>query len=196
MYVKKEDGKTYVYVRGGLTYVSAAFIESTTVLRIYMPDGSLLTNASVTVNDAAYTTDADGRVYLSGEYGQPASLSVMNADGYTGQVRVSYGTDAAVTLRMYLLTVIASGFQYSDYFTVTTTVDGESCTGSQELYLPAGASVTVKAVGSSDSSWRYDGSAVAVDGVSTGKTSYTFTMDADHTITFTDGSQTYIGSGT
>lgn len=196
MYVMKKDGQHYVYVRDGKTYVNSLFIKGASALTIYMPDGSLLTDAYVTVNGVAYTTDSEGKVYLTGEYGKSAAYSIVNADGYTAEVRVTYGTDTAVTLKLFVLTVDAESGAYYKYYTITTTIGSDSYTGSITKEVTPGTSITIKAVGGSSSDYSYYNSYVVVDGTSTGKTSYTFTMDADHDITFTDGTYYYIGSGT
>lgn len=96
----------------------------------------------------------------------------------------------------YVLMVDATSGKYASAYTITTTVDGNDYTGSIVKNVPRGASVTITATGSTSGDWRYDGSTVVVDGVNSEKTSHTFSMNSDHTVTFTDGSQTYIGSGT
>lgn len=200
MYVLKKDGKHYVHtLSDGLTYINTANIEGTTAFTIYMPDGTLLTNASVTVNDTAYTTDANGKVYLTGEYDKPVMFDIVHENNYKGSVQTTYGTDETITLiQWFLLTVTASGFRYSSYFTITTTIDGVSYTGSQSIYVPAGTSVTVRSVdnGNGGLEYSYHSAYVKVDGTSTGTQKHTFTMDADHTITFTDGKYTHTSIGT
>ena len=198
MYVmKKDDGKTYVYVRNGRTYVSTLHIKGISAIMVYMPNGTPLTNASVTVDGIPTTTDGNGNVYMSGEKGKKASLDIVYDGTYTGSVVVTYGEDKEVHLnQLYLLTVTATGFTYSDKFTITTTVDGVSHTGSLSIYVEPNTSVTVKAADTSgDSNWSYS-TYVKLDGTNTKKTNYTFTMDTSHDVTFTDGTSYYIGSGT
>lgn len=138
MYVaKKDDGKTYVYIRNGKTYVSTLHIKG-----------------------------------------------------------ISAGEDAQVSLaETYLLTVTATGFTYSDKFTITTTVDGVSYTGSLSMYVEPNTSVTVKAVDTAGETRFYHTTYVKLDGTNTKERSYTFTMDTSHDITFTDGIRLYVGSG-
>lgn len=198
MYVmKKDDGKTYVYVRNGRTYVSTLHIKGSSAITIYMPNGTPLTNASVTVNGTAMQTDGAGKIYLQGTKGKMVHLDVKYNESYMAKVSACYGEDVTVNLvMMYLLTVTATGFTYSDKFTITTTVDGVSYTGSLSMYVKPNASVTVKAV---DTSGEYDflySTHVKIDGTNTKKMNYTFTMDTSHDVTFTDGSRSYIGSGT
>ena len=198
MYVaKKDDGKTYVYIRNGKTYVSTLSPKATSALTIYMPDGTLLTNASVTVGGIPTTTDSNGKVFVSGEKGQKASINIVYDEVYIGSVVVTFGEDTEVHLKqLYRLTVTATGFTYSDKFTITTTVDGVSHTGSLSMYVESNTSVTIKAVDTSgDSDWSYS-TYVKLDGTNTKKTNYTFTMDTSHDVTFTDGTSYYIGSGT
>lgn len=198
MYVmKKDDGKTYVYIRNGRTYVSTLHIKGSSAIAVYMPNGTLLTNASVTVDGIPTTTDSNGNVYMSGDKGKKASLNIVYDGVYTGSVVVTFGEDAEAHLKqLYLLTVTATGFTYSDKFTITTTVDGASYTGSLSLYVKPNASVAVTAQDtSSDADWNYT-TYVKIDGTNTKKGSYTFTMDTSHDITFTNGSSSYVGSGT
>lgn len=197
MYVaKKDDGKTYVYVRNSKTYVNTLPLVDESVLTVYMPDGTLLTNASVTVNGTAMQTDGAGKVNLQGTKGKKVHLDVMYNEAYMTKASVVYGEDAQAHLeQMYLLTVTATGFTYSDKFTITTTVDGASYTGSLSMYLKPNTSVTVKAVDTSgESDWLYS-TYVKLDGTNTKKQSYTFTMDTNHDVTFTNGTRSYIGGG-
>lgn len=198
MYVmKKDDGKTYVYVRNGRTCVSTLHIKGISAITVYMPNGTTLTNASVTVDGIPTTTDGNGKVYMSGEKGKKVSLDIIHNESYKTKVICVFGEDAEAHLELlYLLTVTATGFTYSDKFTITTTVDGASYTGSLSLYVKPNASVTVKAV---DTAGEYDYSYstyVKLDGTNTRKMNYTFTMDTSHDITFTNGSSSYVGSGT
>ena len=198
MYVmKKDDGKTYVYVRNGRTYVSTLDIKGISAITVYMPNGTLLTNASVTVNGIPTTTDSNGNVYMSGDKGKKVSLDIIHNESYKTKVICVFGEDAEVHLEhLYLLTVTSTGFTYSDKFTITTTVDGVSHTGSLSMYVEPNTSVTVKAA---DTSGEYDYSYstyVKLDGTNTKKMNYTFTMDTSHDVTFTDGTSYYIGSGT
>lgn len=185
MYVaKKDDGKTYVYIRNGKTYVSTLSLKATSALTIYMPDGALLTNASVTINGETLMTDGLGKVYVQGAKGKNASFDIVYNESYMTTVKVSYGEDAEVYLeKCFLLTVTATGFTYSQYFTVTTTIKNAQYKGSLSVWLPEGTSVTVTNTGSG----YYYGSYVNLDGKNTKKATYTFTMDTDHTVTFTNG---------
>ena len=197
MYVaKKDDGKTYVYVRNGRTYVSTLSLKATSALTIYMPDGTLLTNANVVINGETLLTDGLGKVYVEGVKGKKASFDIVHNEMYMATVEVSYGEDARVYLeKCYLLTVTATGFTYSNKFTITTTVDGASYTGSLSLYVKPNASVTVTAQDTSgESDWLYS-TYVKLDGTNPKKQSYTFTMDTNHDVTFTNGTRSYIGGG-
>jgi hypothetical protein len=195
--MKKDDGKTYVYVRNGRTYVSTLHIKGSSAIAVYMPNGTLLTNASVTVNGIPTTTDGNGNVYMSGDKGKKVSLDIIHNESYKTKVICVFGEDAEAHLKqLYRLTVAATGFTYSDKFTITTTVDGVSHTGSLSMYLAPNTSVTVKA---NDTSGEYDWSYstyVKLDGTNTKKWNYTFTMDTNHDVTFTNGTSSYIGSGT
>ena len=198
MYVmKKDDGKTYVYVRNGRTYVSTLSLKATSALTIYMPDGTLLTNASVTVGGIPKTTDSNGNVYMSGDKGKKVSLDIIHNESYKTKVICVFGEDVEAHLKqLYRLTVTATGFEYSYAFTITTTVDGVSHTGSLSMYVEANTSVTIKAVDTSyEADWYYT-TYVKLDGTNTKKQSYTFTMDTNHDVTFTNGTSSYIGSGT
>lgn len=198
MYVmKKDDGKTYVYVRNGRTCVSTLHIKGISAITVYMPNGTLLTNASVTVGGLPTTTDSNGNVFVSGEKGQKASINIVYDEVYIGSVVVTFGEDTEAHLKqLYRLTVAATGFTYSDKFTITTTVDGVSYTGSLSMYLAPNTSVTVKANDTSgESDWSYT-TYVKLDGTNTKKWNYTFTMDTNHDVTFTNGTSSYIGSGT
>ena len=198
MYVaKKDDGKTYVYIRNGKTYVSTLSLKATSALTIYMPDGTLLTNANVVINGETLLTDGLGKVYVEGVKGKKASFDIVHNEMYMATVEVSYGEDARVYLeKCYLLTVTATGFTYSDAFTITTTVDGVSHTGSLSMYVEPNTSVTVTARDTSgEADWYYT-PYVKLDGTNTKKMNYTFTMDTSHDVTFTDGTSYYIGSGT
>lgn len=95
---KKDDGKTYVYVRDGKTYVSTLSLTDTATLTVYMPDGTLLANASVTVNGTAMQTDGAGKIYLQGTKGKTVHLDVKYNEMYMATVEVSYGEDARVYL--------------------------------------------------------------------------------------------------
>ena len=162
-----------------------------------MPDGTLLTNANVVINGETLLTDGLGKVYVEGVKGKKASFDIVHNEMYMATVEVSYGEDAEAHLEhLYLLTVMATGFTYSDKFTITTTVDGVSHTGSLSMYVEPNTSVTIKAVDTSgDSNWSYS-TYVKLDGTNTKKMNYTFTMDTSHDVTFTDGTRYYIGSGT
>lgn len=198
MYVaKKDDGKTYVYIRNGKTYVSTLSLKATSALTIYMPDGTLLTNASVTVDGIPTTTDSNGNVYMSGDKGKKVSLDIIHNESYKTKVICVFGEDAEAHLEhLYLLTVTATGFTYSDKFTITTTVDGVSHTGSLSMYVEPNTSVTVTARDTSgEADWYYT-TYVKLDGTNTKKMNYTFTMDTNHDVTFTNGTSSYIGSGT
>lgn len=201
MYVmKKDDGKTYVYVRNGKTYVNTLPLVDESILTVYMPDGTLLTNASVTVNGTAMQTDGAGKIYLQGTKGKMVHLDVKYNESYMAKASAVYGEDVMVNLeQLYLLTVTATGFTYSDYFTVTTTINGVDYVGSMSVYLKPNTSVTIKNVGYDSfpsDGYYYHSSYVKVDGTNTGKASHTFTMDSDHAITFTNGSRTYQSVGT
>ncbi|MBQ6713153.1 MAG: hypothetical protein IJN28_05145 [Selenomonadales bacterium] len=198
MYVaKKDDGKTYVYIRNGKTYVSTLSLQATSVLTIYMPDGTLLTNASVVINGETLITDSLGKIYVEGEKNTNASFDIVYNEMYMATVEVSYGEDASVHLvQMHLLTVTATDFTYSEKFTITTNINGVSYIGSLSVYLAPDTSVTVTAQDtSSDADWIYM-TYVKLDGTNTKKGRYTFTMDTSHDITFTNGSSSYVGSGT
>ena len=197
MYVmKKDDGKTYVYIRNGKTYVSTLSLKATSALTIYMPDGTLLTNASVVINGETLITDSLGKIYVEGEKNTNASFDIVHNEMYMATVEVSYGEDARVYLeKCYLLTVTATGFTYSNKFTITTTVDGASYTGSLSLYVKPNASVTVTAQDTSGEASNHYTTYVKLDGTNTKEMSYTFTMDTSHDITFTNGSSIYVGSG-
>lgn len=198
MYVmKKDDGKTYVYVRNGKTYVSTLPLTDTATLTVYMPNGTTLANASITVNGVAMQTDGAGKVYLQGTKGKTLYLDIVYNEMYMAIAQAIYGEDAQIHLKqLYLLTVTATGFTYSDKFTITTTVDGVSHTGSLSMYLAPNTSVTVKANDTSgESDWSYT-TYVKLDGTNTKKWNYTFTMDTNHDVTFTNGTSSYIGSGT
>lgn len=194
MYVmKKDDGKTYVYVRNGRTYVSTLIIQGISAITVYMPSGTPLTNASVTVGGLPTTTDGNGKVFVSGEKGQKSSLNIVYDGVYTGSVVVTFGEDAQVSLaEIYLLTVTATGFTYSQYFTVTTTIGDAQYEGSIAVRVPFGTSVTIKNTGDA----YYTGSYVILDGTNTKKATYTFTMTADHTVTFTNGTYYDPNAGT
>lgn len=198
MYVmKKDDGKTYVYVRNGRTYVSTLSLKATSALTIYMPDGTLLTNANVVINGETLLTDGLGKVYVEGVKGKKASFDIVHNEMYMATVEVSYGEDASIHLvQMHLLTVTSTGFKYSNKFTITTTINGVSYTGSLSMYLAPDTSVNIASVGKSGYEYAYENAYVKVDGVSTGKESHTFTMDADHAITFTDGQYRTWSTGT
>ncbi len=198
MYVaKKDDGKTYVYIRNGKTYVITLLSKVTSALTLYMPDGTLLTNASVVINGETVITDSLGKIYVEGAKGTNASFDIVYNEMYMATVKVSYGEDASVHLvQMHLLTVTATGFTYSEKFTITTTINGVSYTGSLSMYLAPNTSVTVTAQDTSDEADWYYMTYVKLDGTNTKKGSYTFTMDTSHDITFTNGTSTYIGSGT
>ena len=161
-----------------------------------MPDGSLLANASVMINGLSMQTDGAGKIYLQGTKGKKVHLDVMYNESYMAKASVVYGEDVTVNLEhLYLLTVTSTGFTYSDKFTITTTVDGVSHTGSLSMYVEPNTSVTVKAV---DTSGEYDYSYstyVKLDGTNTKKMNYTFTMDTSHDVTFTNGTSSYIGGG-
>lgn len=189
MYVaKKDDGKTYVYIRNGKTYVSTLSLKATSSLTLYMPDGTLLTNASVVINGVTLLTDDMGKVYMNGAKGKNASFDIVHNEMYMTTVEVSYGEDARVYLeKCYLLTVTATGFTYSQYFTVTTTIENAQYEGSLSVWLPEGTSVTVTNTGSTVGTVKYYGSYVNLDGTNTKKTSYTFTVTQDHVVTFTKG---------
>ena len=197
MYVQQKNGTHGVYVRDGRYCVSTIRKIGTSAVTVYMPDGTLLTNASVTVDGLPMTTDGNGNVCVSGDKGKKVSLDIVYDGMYTGSVVVTYGEDKEVHLnQLYLLTVTATGFKYSDKFTITTTVDGVSHTGSLSMYVEPNTSVAVKAVDTSgDSNWSYS-TYVKLDGTNTKKMNYTFTMDTSHDVTFTDGTSYYIGSGT
>lgn len=198
MYIaKKDDGKTYVYVRDGKTYVSTVSLKDTSMITMYLPDGTLLTNASITLNGIACMTDSNGRVSVTGEKDKPVKFQIWYNENFMGEVETKFGIDASVSLKeLYLLTVAATGFTYSDKFTITTTVDGVSHTGSLSMYLAPNTSVTVKANDTSgESDWSYT-TYVKLDGTNTKKWNYTFTMDTNHDVTFTNGTSSYIGSGT
>lgn len=198
MYVmKKDDGKTYVYIRNGRTYVNTLSLKATSALTIYMPDGTLLTNANVVINGETLLTDGLGKVYVEGVKGKKASFDIVYNEMYMATVEVSYGEDASVHLvQMHLLTVTATGFTYSEKFTITTTISGVSYIGSLSVYLTPDTSVTVTAQDTSgEADWNYT-TYVKLDGTNTKKRSYTFTMDTSHDITFTNGSSSYVGSGT
>lgn len=184
MYVQQKNGTHGVYVRNGRTYVSTLDIKGISAITVYMPNGTLLTNASVTVDGIPTTTDGNGKVYMSGDKGKKASLDIVYDGMYTGSVVVTYGEDAQVSLlETYLLTVTATGFTYSQYFTVTTTIGDTQYEGSIAVRVPFGTSVTIKNTGDT----YYTGSYVILDGTNTKKATYTFTMVADHTVTFTNG---------
>ncbi len=193
MYVMKKDGQHYVYVRNGRTYVSTLHIKGSSAIAVYMPNGTLLTNASVTVDGIPTTTDGNGKVYVSGDKGKKASLDIAYDGMYAGSAVVTYGEDTQVSLtEPYLLTVTAKGFAYSQYFTVTTTVGDTQYEGSISVRVPFGTSVTVKNTGDT----YHSGSYVILDGTNTKKVTHTFTMIADHTVTFTDGTYYDPNAGT
>ena len=185
MYViKKDDGKTYVLVRDGKTYVSTISKTGTTTLTIYTPDGALVKSATITINNTSYKTDANGKVTLTGTYDKPVTFSIVYNTNYRKTISTKYGTNSTVNLEQhYLLTVTATGFTGSTDATVTTTIGSAVYTGSQSIYVKKGTSVTVAIT----CGYYYYGSYVKVDGTSTSKASYTFTMDKAHTITFTNG---------
>ena len=193
MYViKKDDGKTYVLVRDGKTYVSMEKT-ATTTLTIYTPDGALVKSANVTINNTSYKTDANGKVTLTGTYFKPVTFNVVYNTNYRKTISAKYGVNSTVNLEQhYLLTVTATGFTGSNSATVTTTIDSVVYKGSQSIYVKKGTSVTVAI----ECGTYYYGSYVKVDGTSTGKASYTFTMDKAHTITFTNGTYQDQNAGT
>lgn len=188
MYVMKKDGQHYVYVRDGKTYVSTVSLKDTSMITVYLPDGVLLTNASITLNGVACMTDSNGIVSVTGEKGKPVKFQIWYNENFTGEVETRFGVDASVSLiEIYLLTVTATGFKYSNKFTITTTINGVSYTGSLSMYLAPNTSITIKSVGESGYDYSYSKAYVIVDGTSIGKSTHTFTMDTDHVITFEDG---------
>lgn len=184
MYVRRKDNKTYLYIREGKPYVSTVSLKETSVITVYLPDGTLLTNASIILNGTTCMTDTNGSVSLTGEKDKPVKFQILYNENFTGEVETKFGVDANVSLiEMYLLTVTATGFRGSGDATVTTTIGSTKYTGSQLLYVKKGTSVTINIT----CGYYYYGSYVKVDGASTDKASYTFTMDKAHTITFTNG---------
>ena len=163
----------------------------TIIITVKKPDGSVLANTNVTVNGSTKTTNSSGQISLSGNYGDTIQYNFVVSGYASKNLNLTFGVDGNQTINLTSIFTLTITRYETRWQTLTTIINGTSYSNEQTLQVAAGTSIRVVSGGN----WSYTGF-IIVNGSSSNKTDYTFTMPAQNTtVTTTQPYDVSTGSG-
>ena len=183
-------GEIYMVKFGDKDYCFAYKKPVSSVLTI-TADGAALANADIVMNGITYTTNANGQITLTGNYGDVLNCEFSyNNKEYGGTATVVFnGNNYTIELVLNTVTLTVQRYE-TRYQKLTTIYNGTTYSNEVTLQVVKGSSVRVYSGGN----WDYTG-AIKVNGTSSGKTDYTFTVTKDTTVTTTQPYDNSSGGG-
>lgn len=180
MFMAIYKGEIYMVKFGDKDYCFAYKKPVSSVLTI-TADGTVLANADVVMNGTTYTTNASGQITLTGNYSDVLNCEFgYNNKEYVGTAEIVFdGNNYTVNLVYNTVTLTVKRYE-TRYQTLITIYNGTTYKNEVTLQVVKGSSVRVYSGGN----WDYTG-AIKVNGTSSGKTDYTFTVTKDTTVTTT-----------